>query len=304
RLSSSRNVSEWSLGQSQLLVLKEGGAFLLNDVLTKGSRAWCDGFVFGRAHSLIKMDGETEQAKETADTSEKPSQDDKSSGNKFRGRGMKTRARGGRMGRGMRGGRGMMMMKGFRPPGPMRGRGRDGFTNGFSHMRMWPYPDMRGRRGRGGPMGMSLGPPPPPMHMRGPPPPPPPPMHMRGPPPPHMHRHAPPPPPPPGHPAFRGRPPHPRARGMVPPGPPRFYHPRGFHNGSAPPLPHPPPGRGQRWPGPRGGRSKSNSEQPDDQPNESVDANGFHTLLEAAGLLKVGHLSAPPELKPRPLPAK
>lgn len=53
-----------------------------------------------------------------------------------RGRGMKFRGRGGRMGRGIRGGRGMMMMmKGFRPPGHMRGRGRDGFTNGFGPMR-------------------------------------------------------------------------------------------------------------------------------------------------------------------------
>lgn len=38
------------------------------------------------------------------------------------------------MGRGGRGGRGMMM-KGFRPPGHVRGRGRDGFTNGFGPMR-------------------------------------------------------------------------------------------------------------------------------------------------------------------------
>lgn len=38
---------------------------------------------------------------------------------------------------------------------------------------MRPYPDLRGHRGRGGPMGM--GPPPPPL------PPPPPPMHFRGP---------------------------------------------------------------------------------------------------------------------------
>lgn len=42
------------------------------------------------------------------------------------------------MPRGFRGGRGMMMMmKGF-PPGPMRGRGRDGFTNGFGPMRSCP----------------------------------------------------------------------------------------------------------------------------------------------------------------------
>lgn len=55
-----------------------------------------------------------------------------------RGRGGKMRGRGGRMPRGFRGGRGMMMMmKGF-PPGPMRGRGRDGFTNGFGPMRSCP----------------------------------------------------------------------------------------------------------------------------------------------------------------------
>ncbi|XP_056098800.1 histidine-rich glycoprotein isoform X2 [Rhinichthys klamathensis goyatoka] len=173
-----------------------------------------------------KMEAEAEQVEETTEVmeaTETPSQEEPSSDNKFRGRGMKFRGRGGRMGRGIRGGRGMMMMmKGFRPPGHMRGRGRDGFTNGFGPMRRgmgrtWPYPDMRGRRGRGGPMGMNLGPPPPPPHH----------MHMRGPPP-HMHRHGPPPPPPPpGHPAFRGRPPHPRGRSMMPPGPPRFFHPRG-----------------------------------------------------------------------------
>lgn len=33
---------------------------------------------------------------------------------------------------------------------------------------MRPYPDLRGRRGRGGPMGMGPPPPPPPMHLRGP----------------------------------------------------------------------------------------------------------------------------------------
>ncbi|XP_050963145.1 WAS/WASL-interacting protein family member 3 isoform X2 [Labeo rohita] len=198
------------------------------------------------------MDAETEQVEETTEVmeaTETPSQDEPSADSKIRGRGGKMRGRGGRMPRGFRGGRGMMMMmKGF-PPGPMRGRGRDGFANGFGPMRRgmgrtWPYPDMRGRRGRGGPMGMNLGPPPPP----------PPPMHMRGPPP-HMHRHGPPPPPPPpGHPAFRGRPPHPRGRSMMPPGPPRFFHPRGGvtpfwkaagHAGgrtlpSVPPLPRPP----------------------------------------------------------------
>lgn len=42
--------------------------------------------------------------------------------------------------------------------------------------RMRPYPDLRGHRGRGGPMGM--GPPPP---LPPPPPPLPPPMHFRAP---------------------------------------------------------------------------------------------------------------------------
>ncbi|XP_066553563.1 rRNA 2'-O-methyltransferase fibrillarin [Amia ocellicauda] len=99
-----------------------------------------------------------------------------------RGRGFKSRGRGGRTGRGGRGGRGMMM-KGHGPPGRGRARGRDGAMNGFGPGRrgmgrMRPYPDPRGRRGgRGCPMGM--GPPPPP--------PPPPPLHMRGPYPP-MHR--------------------------------------------------------------------------------------------------------------------
>ncbi|KAF3849923.1 hypothetical protein F7725_019642, partial [Dissostichus mawsoni] len=106
--------------------------------------------------------------------------------NTFRGRGFRSRSRGGRMSRGvMRGGRGMI--KGFGPPGYGRGRGREGAMNGFAPMRgmrrMRPYPDMRGHRGRGGPMGMGPPPPPPPMHLRGPFPP--------------MHRHGPRPPPPP-----------------------------------------------------------------------------------------------------------
>ncbi|KAM4633227.1 uncharacterized protein ACJ7VT_016682 [Polymixia lowei] len=181
------------------------------------------------------------------DASEEPISEHKASGRGFKGRG-----RVARMSRGiMRGGRGMMM-KGFGPPGCGRGRGRDGVMNGLRPMRrgmgrMRPYPDIRGHRGgRGGPMGMGMGPPPPP----------PPPMHLRRPFPP-MHRHAPPPPPILGHPGFRGRPPHPRGHGMLPPGPPRHFHPRGsrgYHNGPVSPLHHPPPGRGQRWPGPPGGR--------------------------------------------------
>lgn len=52
----------------------------------------------------------------------------------LRGRGFKSRGRGGRMGRGsMRGGRGMM--KGFGPPGHWRGRPKDGPMNGFAPMR-------------------------------------------------------------------------------------------------------------------------------------------------------------------------
>ncbi|KAI4882982.1 hypothetical protein NFI96_015783 [Prochilodus magdalenae] len=95
--------------------------------------------------------------------------------------------RGSCMGRGSQGGRGgrAMMIKGVVPPGRGRGRSRDGFMNGFGPIRRGmgrplPYPDMRGRKGgRGGPMGMNMGPPPPP----------PPPMHVRRPPP--MHRYIP-----------------------------------------------------------------------------------------------------------------
>ncbi|XP_036066537.1 basic proline-rich protein isoform X1 [Oryzias melastigma] len=180
---------------------------------------------------------------------------EKSAANTFsRGRGFRGHGRGGRMGRGsMRGGRGMI--KGFGPPGRGRGRGMDGAMNGFGPMRgmgrMQPYPDMRGFRGRGGPVGM--GPPfPPPLS---PPPPPPPPMHLRGPLPP-MPRHGPRPPPPPCFPGFRGPPPLPG--GMRPARPLRPFHPRGprgYHKGPVPPPPpHPPPGPGQRWPGPPGGR--------------------------------------------------
>ncbi|KAM7367842.1 hypothetical protein PAMP_014113 [Pampus punctatissimus] len=160
------------------------------------------------------MDADTEETvteisktqRNLKDESERPINE-----NKARGRGFRGRGRGVWMSRGgMRGG----MIKGFGPPGHGRGRGKDGAMNGFAPMRgmgrMRPYPDMRGHRGRGGPMGMG--------------PPPPPPMHLRGPFPP-MPRHR--PPPPPGHPGFRGRPPHPCHRGMLPPGPPRHFHPRG-----------------------------------------------------------------------------
>ncbi|XP_078130948.1 uncharacterized protein LOC144533462 isoform X2 [Sander vitreus] len=180
------------------------------------------------------MDADTEEkvtrtSKISKDESQKPLIDNKSSGIEpvfhfflLRGRGFKSRGRGGRMSRGgMRGGRGMM--KGFGPPGYGRGQAKDGILNGFAPMRamrrMRPYPDLRGHRGRGGPMGM------------GPPPPPPPPMHLRGPFPP-MPRHGPPPPPPLGHPGFRGCPPHPRGRGMLPPGPPRHFHPRSPRGGA------------------------------------------------------------------------
>ncbi|KAF3702898.1 hypothetical protein EXN66_Car018586 [Channa argus] len=112
-----------------------------------------------------------------ADTGEKMTETSKiskdESESKSRGRGSKVRGRGGRMSRGgMRGGRGMM--KGFGPPGYGRGRMKDGSMNGLAPMRgmvrMRPYPDLRGHRSRGGPVGM--GPPPPP---------PPPPPHLRGP---------------------------------------------------------------------------------------------------------------------------
>ncbi|XP_062267883.1 uncharacterized protein si:ch211-51e12.7 isoform X1 [Platichthys flesus] len=166
------------------------------------------------------MDADTEgKMKETPkiskDEPEKPVTE------KFRGRGFRGRGRGGRMSRGvMRGGR--SIMKGFGPPGHGRGRMKDGGMNGFEPMRgmgrMRPYPDLRGHRGRCGPMGM--GPPPPPM----------PPMHLRGLFPP-LPRHGPPPPPPLGHPGFRGRPSHPRGSGMPPHGPPRHFHPRGARGG-------------------------------------------------------------------------
>ncbi|KAM9798197.1 uncharacterized protein ACB057_009245 [Neosynchiropus ocellatus] len=174
-------------------------------------------------------------------------------------RGFKGRSRGGRMSRGvMHGGRGMMM-KGFGPPGPGMSPDMDGFMNGFvPPMSHHHHPRL-----------------PPPMHMRG------------GPFPPMPRPGLPPPLPPPfrGHPGFRGPPPHPRGRGMPPPGPPRHFHPMGprgfnlvalirvyprlaqaknpmcdfillhsYHNGPVTPPPHPPLGRGQRWPGPPGGR--------------------------------------------------
>ncbi|XP_067338804.1 splicing factor 3B subunit 4 isoform X2 [Channa argus] len=163
-----------------------------------------------------------------ADTGEKMTETSKiskdESESKSRGRGSKVRGRGGRMSRGgMRGGRGMM--KGFGPPGYGRGRMKDGSMNGLAPMRgmvrMRPYPDLRGHRSRGGPVGM--GPPPPP---------PPPPPHLRGPFSP-IPRHGPPPPRlSQGHPGFRGRLPHPRGRGMPPPGPPHHFHPRGPRGGA------------------------------------------------------------------------
>ncbi|KAG7461058.1 hypothetical protein MATL_G00205920 [Megalops atlanticus] len=211
--------------------------------ISKRTEAGLHCIAFGNfLSSASEMDVDTEQVMDHTETPQ-ASTEGEISDSKARGRGFKGRGRGGRVGRGGRGGRGMMM-KGYGPPGRGRGRGRDGAMNGFGPGRrgmgrMRPYPDLRGRRGlRGGPMGMG--------------PPPPPPMHMRGPYPP-MHRHGPLPPPPPGHPGFRGRPPHPRGRGMHP-GPHRHFHPRGFHNGPASLPPHPPPGRGQRWPGPPGGR--------------------------------------------------
>ncbi|XP_070399107.1 uncharacterized protein si:ch211-51e12.7 isoform X3 [Nothobranchius furzeri] len=165
------------------------------------------------------------------------------------------------MGRGgVRDGRGGM--KGFGPSGCERGRAKDGAMNGSRPMRgmgrIQPYPDMRGHQGRVGLMGMRPPPLPPPHHHLPPPPPHPHihPRHFRGPFPP-MPRHGGPPPSPLGPPGFRGRPPHPRGHGMPPLGRPCHFHPRGprgYHNGPVSPPPHPPPGRGQRWPGPPGGR--------------------------------------------------
>ncbi|XP_034018576.1 cleavage and polyadenylation specificity factor subunit 6 isoform X2 [Thalassophryne amazonica] len=152
---------------------------------------------------------------------------------------------------GTRGGR--AMMKVLIPPGRGRGQGKDGAINGFAPMRrmvrMRPYPELRGHRGRGGPMGMRPLPLPPlPMHFRDP--------FLPMP----RHRLPPPPPPPPpprGHPAFGVRPPHPRGRGMPPPRSPHYFSPRGlrgYHSGLVSPPLHLPPGRGQRWPGPPRGR--------------------------------------------------
>ncbi|KAK5880004.1 hypothetical protein CesoFtcFv8_023074 [Champsocephalus esox] len=130
--------------------------------------------------SPTEMDVNTENVTETSRISKDEPQKTLVD-NTFRGRGFRSR---GRMSRdGMRGGRGMI--KGFGPPGYGRDRGREGAMKGFAPMRgmrrMRPYPDMRGHRGRGGPMGMGPPPPPPPMHLRGPFPP--------------MHRHGPRPPP-------------------------------------------------------------------------------------------------------------
>ncbi|XP_054838390.1 uncharacterized protein LOC129331836 [Eublepharis macularius] len=133
-----------------------------------------------------------------------------------------------------RGGRGYIR-------GKMRGKALNGFgpvRRGMGRMR--PYPDNRGRRGaRGGPLF------PPTMPMRG---------MMRVPflPPPPRYRF-PLPPPPPGPMGFRGRPPPLRARGMLPLPRGHFPPPSGFPNGPGAPV-LPPPGRGQRWPGPPGGR--------------------------------------------------
>ncbi|XP_034967142.2 uncharacterized protein LOC118083139 isoform X1 [Zootoca vivipara] len=145
-------------------------------------------------------------------------------------RGLRGRGRG-------RGGRGYTR-------GKMRGRSLNGFgpiRRGMGRMR--PYSDARGRRGvRGGPLfspslprrGMMRVPflPPPPCFELPPPPP---------------------PPPPPGPMGFRGRPPLPRGRGMPPWPRGRFPPPSSFPRGPGAPV-LPPPGRGQRWPGPPGGR--------------------------------------------------
>lgn len=128
--------------------------------------------------------------------------------------------------------------------GKMRGRALNGF--GFTRRgmgRMRPYSDARGRAGT---RGMPLFSPAPP---------------MRGmmkvpflPSPPRYSLPFPPLPPlPPGSMAFRSRPPPFRARGVVSLPRGHFLPPRSFPNGPGAPAP-PPPGRGQRWPGPPGGR--------------------------------------------------
>ncbi|XP_042189267.1 cytokinesis protein sepA isoform X2 [Callorhinchus milii] len=146
------------------------------------------------------------------------------------------------------------------PPGRGGPLGRDGqgqaaangygpVRSGIGNARIHPYPDHRGPRGgRDGPPGHG------PLirgeiecHFSGredfpfPPPP-----RFRGGPP------LPPPPPPPGTMGFRGRHPFPRSRGMRSGPRGDFRSPRGFPNG--PGVPPPPPVRGQRWPGPPGGR--------------------------------------------------
>ncbi|XP_023662767.1 uncharacterized protein [Paramormyrops kingsleyae] len=189
------------------------------------------------------MEGDAEQAVESTDP-DPPSTQGSVLASKDRGGRIKGHGREGRIGRGGRGGRGITMKR-YAPS--WRDRGRDNAMNGFGPERrglgrMRPYPELRGRRARGV-MGMCPHPPPPlPL--------PAPPMHMRGLHPP-MNRPGG-PLPPPRYPICRGYPPHFRGRGF-PPGPPRHFCPRGFHNGPASP-PHSPLGRGQRWPGPPGGR--------------------------------------------------
>ncbi|XP_041036372.1 protein tfg-1 isoform X1 [Carcharodon carcharias] len=185
--------------------------------------------------------------------------DEQTGSDNIRGRGGKGRGKGGQMARG-RSSRGVFGgPKNLGPPSRGESSGRFGrgqaAANGFGsarrgigNTRMRPYPDPRGRRGPprfglpltsggmecpfGGQGDMSF---PPPPRFRG-----------GGPPPPRL-----PVPPPPGPMCFRGRPPFIRGRSMQ-----RgvFSPQRGFHNGPGAPLPPPPPGRGQRWPGPPGGR--------------------------------------------------
>ncbi|XP_038668327.1 cleavage and polyadenylation specificity factor subunit 6-like isoform X1 [Scyliorhinus canicula] len=184
------------------------------------------------------------------------------SDNISRGRGGKGRGKDGWMARGGRGRGSRGVFRGPKDLGPPSrgessgrfGRGQaaaNGFGSarrGLENTRMRPYPDPRGRRGlprfgppvRRGGMECPFGgqgdmPFPPPPRFRG-----------GGPPPPSL-----PLPPPQGPIGFRGRPPFIRGRGMQ-----RgvFSPRRGFHNGPGASLPPPPPGRGQRWPGPPGGR--------------------------------------------------
>ncbi|XP_008310906.1 proline-rich protein HaeIII subfamily 1 [Cynoglossus semilaevis] len=203
------------------------------------------------------MDADTKEKTETTtifkNQSENPVTDSRFRVQRFRGRGRVGQMTYG----GMRGVQGTI--QGFGPPGLWRGQVKDIAMNAFVPRRemgrMQPYLDLRGHQERRGLMAARpplLPLPPPPL------PPPPAPMHLRDPfal----IQRNEPPQTPPPGPPALGGPPPYPQGFVGLPPGPPHHFHshshtPRGYHNGPVFPPPHPPPGIGQGWPEPPGGR--------------------------------------------------